>query len=296
MAVPNFQTPPYEDSNPGFTDRSGGFADANTRPPTVAPTSGGNQAPNLHVNAQARMPFTPNNGNPNGAHNNPQVPRVRRTRFGGGYIGAQPEGSVLGRGGVAFGQGALTPEQVAQNEQRTQAFNTQQQQSNLMQQFRQALLQNPTGMPFRQQQPMPTSFKPGMGQPPQGGGLPLSLGLPNLQGPAQSPFNSGMGPQAPWANDSRAPTQQELIQMQQNNDPRFQHYAQQGFPQPSFQPPQQQPLYRGGQDPRLGRYRPPQLVNGAWQDNGGYSYNLPNPFGPYPMFGQGPYGYGPGGG
>jgi hypothetical protein len=34
----------------------------------------------------------------------------------------------------------------------------------------------------------------------------------------------------PWANDSRAPTQQELIQMRQNNDPRFEHYAGGGLP------------------------------------------------------------------
>jgi hypothetical protein len=38
----------------------------------------------------------------------------------------------------------------------------------------------------------------------------------------------------------------------------------------------------GGQRPELGRYRPPMMgPNGGWQDQGGYSYNLPNSFGPY---------------
>lgn len=38
----------------------------------------------------------------------------------------------------------------------------------------------------------------------------------------------------------------------------------------------------GGQNPELGRYRPPMMgKGGGWQDQGGYSYNLPNSFGPY---------------
>jgi hypothetical protein len=48
-----------------------------------------------------------------------------------------------------------------------------------------------------------------------------------------------------------------------------------------------------GQQPFLGRYRPPTMAgNGtdptAWNDYGGYSYNLPNAYGP----GQGGFGYG----
>lgn len=269
MAVPNFQSPPY-DQNP-VQPRPTAPDDA--RPPTPAPTAGGNQAPNLHVSAQERMPFTPNNGNPRGAHNTPAIPGLRRTRFGGGNIGGTPpEGSVV-RNGIAFGRGVLTPEQQAQNEQLVANYNPQaQRQQDLMQQLHQTLLQNPTGMPFRQQ-PMPTSFKPG---------LPLSQPAPSLPVP-QTPFNNGMGPPAPSMG---AP-------QMQSQSPQAQGYP----PQPSWAPPQQQgPMYRGGQDPRLGRYRPPQMVNGDWQDTGGYSYNLPNPFGPYPMFGQGPYGYGPNGG
>lgn len=290
MAVPTFQSPPTENaSNPGFTDRSGGFGDAAARPPTVAPTAGGNQSPNMHAAAQANIPFIPNNGNPRGAHNTPawngQVPGVRTTRFGGGRIGGTPlAGSVQGRGGVSFGSGALTEDQVARNEELIANFNPQQHQQT-MERMRQMLLQNPTGMPMLQQKPgqhpqQPTSFKPGM---------PLSQPAPQLPVP-QSPFNSGMGPQAPQ--------QEPMMSAGQGLDyNRPGGGVPMGYPQPSWQPPQQQgPLYRGGQDPRLGRYRPPQMVNGDWQDTGGYSYNLPNPFGPYPNFGQGPYGYGPGGG
>ena len=56
-------------------------------------------------------------------------------------------------------------------------------------------------------------------------------------------------------------------------------------------------IYRGGQNPALNRYQPPQMQGGnmQWgngQQQGPYSYNLPNAFGPYPNFGQGPYGYG----
>ena len=45
----------------------------------------------------------------------------------------------------------------------------------------------------------------------------------------------------------------------------------------------------GGQNPSLGRYRPPMMdANGGWQDSGGYAYNLPTNSGPYRgSFGQG---------
>lgn len=45
-----------------------------------------------------------------------------------------------------------------------------------------------------------------------------------------------------------------------------------------------------GQQPFVGRYRPPTLTDEggdptSWNDYGGYSYNLPNNFGPYPGYG-----------
>ena len=65
-------------------------------------------------------------------------------------------------------------------------------------------------------------------------------------------------------------------------------------------------VYRGGQNPNLGRYVPPTLAGDganplAWnQSSGGYSYNLPNDYGPYPWRGgpngtvNNPYGSIPG--
>lgn len=49
------------------------------------------------------------------------------------------------------------------------------------------------------------------------------------------------------------------------------------------------PYSGSGQNAMFGRYRPPIMRDGPnniWDDQGGYSYNLPNPYGPYQGFGQ----------
>jgi hypothetical protein len=210
-----------------------GITHLSPKPP--APSNGGYQNPGEQSRLQQGLPFTPNNGNPRGAHNTSpyrgEVPGLRRTRFGGGFIGAQPPaGSVLGARGVSFGRGQLTEDQVMRNEELV-----------AQQENRNAMLARAA-----QQGMMRPNMRPGYPPPPQ--------------------FD--------MAQYSQNPTSQVN-----------------GYPTP------QGPVYRGGQDPRLGRYRPPQMNygNDGWADQGGYSYNLPNPFGPYPNFGQGPYGYGWGG-
>lgn len=72
-----------------------------------------------------------------------------------------------------------------------------------------------------------------------------------------------------------------------NNMPRY----------PVPQAPSSQAYYNAlsGQQSNLGRYRPPTLAGDGnnplnWNDYGGYSYNLPNAFGPTPQRGVGPYG------
>jgi hypothetical protein len=179
---------------------------------------------------------------------------------------------------VSFGRGQLTEDQVMRNEELVA-----QQENN-----RNAMLARAaqSGM-----------LRPNM-RPPQGqfGGPP---GLNNGMGPAapqQEPMMSDMMYRDPRSQE-QADRDRETIRNNPGlynpgnlwNQP-HQQQPQQGYPQG--------PVYRGGQDPRLGRYRPPQMNygNDGWADQGGYSYNLPNPFGPYPNFGQGPYGYGWGGG
>jgi hypothetical protein len=237
-------------------------------------------ATNVQPNAQANTPYSPNNGNPNGVHNN--SPRQRRfnTRFGGGYIGNRPqEGAVLGRNGVWYGSGALTPNQVEFNEQQaanpqpspTTSFNS----GNILAQM-QALLSRP--LPQGGPVSMPNSGSGPVSQPSPmmqqnwtpppapstsfgNNGLPLSGGGPN-----QPPPSYGYAPPSQVSPYPGQPLTQEGYNMN---------------------------TYYGGQNPNLGRYRPPQMnLGGGWNDQGGYNYNLPNAFGPYPNFGMGPYGYG----
>jgi hypothetical protein len=236
--------------------------------PKPMPIANG-QIPSLQQDAQARLPYAPNNGNPNGAHNNSRAaPRLRNTRFGGGHIGASaPEGSVRGVNGISFGRGALTANQVAGNERRTQQFNQQQQTAQQM--------MAPQGVPqfspeiqARFQQLMQDRMNRG------NGGLPPSPMNGQQQPISASPLPGAMAPPP----GGYAP-------------PPYQGQQQQPYPQ------QTTPIdygYMGGQNPDLSRYRPPQMVNGTWtnQDQGGYRYNLPNAYGPYPNYQQGPYGYG----
>lgn len=64
-----------------------------------------------------------------------------------------------------------------------------------------------------------------------------------------------------------------------------------GNPGGAYNAPQtlgQRPQFnRGGQQQGLGRYRPPTMrFDGQWDDTDGYSYNLPNSFGPSERYGE----------
>jgi hypothetical protein len=283
MALPN-----YSGSNPGSVTPGLSGTLAPSKPGYPAPSKPmpivGGQNPGLQQEAQSNLPYTPNNGNPNGANNSGAVNnsgpvggrRMSRfnTRFGGGQIGGTPqEGAVLGANGIYYGSGAVTPGQQQFNDEQIQR----EQQSlmnsgNVLQQMM-ALLnsgrrsQQP-GMVPRPNQPISMPSLPGlgggvpnMGHPVpgmgnnSGGGLPVGGGYPQ-------------GPQSPYPNQPiGAPT---LNQQGMNTN-----------------------TYYGGQNPELGRYRPPQMIpGGGWADNGGYRYNLPNAYGPYPNYQTGPYGYG----
>jgi hypothetical protein len=225
---------------------------------------------NVQTDAQRNVPGIPNNGNPNGVHNNaPRRPPGFRTRVGGGYIGKMPEGSVQASNGVFYGGGALTPGQMQSNQVRQDQWLQQQQQQQMGRSLygsgnsmadRMSILERVRGM-------MPT----------QGGGVPgLPVSMPGT-GFQNSPNNAmesitGVpnvyGPQGNVVPQS----QPNLNQYGQNTN-----------------------TYYGGQNPSLGRYRPPQMIpGGGWADNGGYNYNLPNAYGPYPNYQTGPYGYGNG--
>lgn len=277
----NYSNPGTVDPTPGFsaTPAYTGKPIRQQASPGVKPVIPGMTS--LQQSAQANVPGTPNNGNPGGIHNAPQQPPGFRTRVGGGYIGKAPEGARQAANGVYYGGGTLTDGQREYNQASAQQFQQQEQMRAMMPQqaapmpqlspeimarFRELAQQGING---NNQRPP----KPGMSVPNQGGGgLPTSGGLPV----SQMPSGPGMGQVAPYQTSNiPAPIPQSAPQLD------FQ-----GF---------NTNTYYGGQNPNLGRYRPPQMIpGGGWADNGGYNYNLPNAYGPYPNYQTGPYGYGNG--
>jgi hypothetical protein len=287
MALPN-----YGGSNPGTvspTSPTATLSDGSKpgsalpipKPGLNTPVTGGSTG--LQQNAQSGLPVTPNNGNPNGVFN---VPRPRRfnTRFGGGQIGGTPqEGAVLGQNGVRFGRGALTENQIAHNES----------------------LPPGGGMgvgydPGRIFAHMQSLLSGPISQPNPNAGLPVSqpnnMGqqFANQQAPVATtkPYPLPMNPSVPISPDSGSNVPSLAPRPPQQVSP----YPQAPIGAPTLNSQGYNTnTYYGGQNPNLGRYRPPQMIpGGGWADNGGYNYNLPNAYGPYPKYQTGPYGYGNG--
>lgn len=105
----------------------------------------------------------------------------------------------------------------------------------------------------------------------------------------QQQMNNTMASNAGWFNQTQQlpqSTWQDLTKSTQDLMGQYQGQLEAGSQRPTTNPlSSMYPNFQGGQSPSLGRYQPPTMGDGGgWQGQGGYSYNLPNAFGPYPFF------------
>lgn len=251
----------------------------------------------LRERGQERTPFYPNNGNPRGANNMPQ-------RIPQGMGRQQPrneeEANALREQNRMLRAQGLNPYEF-----QSPGAPGQQQQGNPYQGFMDFYnRQRPGGgdstfdsylqrFMDRQRQGGGGGYRDPFGQEmgpnPPGGGNGSSLSFEDWRDKYEGgPMMTTMQPGAAEAAERYQRQRYEEWQRGQGgggsnpymNNPNFYQFGGMGG----------NSNYYGGQSQGAGRYRPPTMEGGRWQDYGGYNYNLPNAFGSYPGYGQGnPY-------